>query len=643
MDGSRRTIGARAVRWGSGGPSAAHPFAQTSPLRLPLAPHSPHREAVRRLARRARRSITQSIDVDAMEAVWRRIRGQLRVTNGDEFERIALHYLRVIWPSMIQAPRLQRLDRFGVDLCEPGSDTHFHVVVQAKGFKVDEQLLESQVRDQILPSIQKYHDSPLTCDEYIILHNRDGANRQLANDITSALDQLIQNGKAKSARLWDLFAFVKEVRNHIDRRIREKLLERSRGILRQQEGFFHFGNLYVPDVPLNQTTWKPESPLLQDLDGRTFVETHAARLIASPRKVRYAILIGAFGIGKTTTVLRAADSKGLLIVYVPAHTIRREHGGQGTNYLLRNLNDELDLLDDLPADTSEVLGDVMGAVLGRVFRQPNDRFVLVIDGLDEHSFYGTPHGLRWLTNELAELRCPIVLTSRREHFLSLIGNYELATQYLSRKGGADRIVDILQLGAWSAVQARVLLEQAIKVTHQEDRAASIRQLLERLTSETSTLSARLLSHPLFLQLTLDLIVDGEQWLIDDEDRLMELWVRRKIQRDLTVPRLDQNIFLDAEYYTESMMLSMGRIASEMQTANGEEATPAETINAERVVAIVHEALSMLELDVSTILTTSLLIPASRRRGRVLDVKFFHRAFQEFFARRASNAVTYSPS
>jgi hypothetical protein len=508
-----------------------------------------------------------------MEAVWKRIRGQLSIANGDEFERTALHYLRVIWPSMIQAPRLQRLDRFGVDLCVPESDKHFHVVVQSKGFKVDEQLLESQVRDQILPSIQKYRDSRLTCDEYILLHNRDGANRQFATEIQSALDQLIQDGKAKSVHLWDRFAFVKEVRNHIDRRIREKLLERSRGILRQQEGFFHFGNLYVSDVPLNQTTWKPGSPLLQDFDASTFVDTHAAKLIASPRKVRYALLIGSFGIGKTTTVLRAADAKGLLVVYVPAHTIRREHGGQGTNYLLRNLNEELDLLDDLPADTSEVLRDVIGAVLGRVLRQPNDLFVLVIDGLDEHSFYGTPYGLQWLTNELAELRCPIVLTSRREHFLSLIGNYELATQNLSRKGGADRIVDVLQLGSWSPVQARVLLQRTIEVTQKEDQAASIRQLLDRLTSESSTLSTRLLSHPLFLQVTLDLIVDGEEWLIDDEDQLMELWARKKIQRDLTVPRLDQNIFLDGDYYTESMMLSIGRIALEMQTANGEAATP----------------------------------------------------------------------
>lgn len=573
-----------------------------------------------------------------MEAVWKRVRGQLSVISGDEFERIALHYLRVIWPSMIQAPRMQHLDRFGVDLCIPESDKHFHVVVQAKGFKVDEQLLKSQVRDQILPSLQKYLNSPLTCDEYILLHNRDGANRQIADEIQSKLDQLVQHGKAKSVYLWDRFLFVKEIRHQIDHRIRNKLLEQSHYILHQQESFFHFGNLFVSDVPLSQSTWNPGIPLQQDFDAGDFVNTHAAKLIASPRGVRYAILIGSFGIGKTTTVLRAADAKELLVIYVPAHTIRREYGSQGTNYLLRNLNEELDLLEDLPADTADILRDVIGAALGRILRQPNDQFILVIDGLDEHGFYGTPYGLHWLTNELAELRCPIILTSRREHFLSLIGNYELAAQSLSRKGGADRVVDILHLGSWSPIQARELLQRAIAVTQSEDQASKIRQLLDRLTSESSTLSIRLLNHPLLLQITLDLIVDGEEWLLDDDDQLMEFWTRKKIQRDLSVPRLGQSIPFDVNYYIESMMLSMDRIALEMQAINSEAAIPAETIDMARVIAIVRETIDIPELDETTILTTSLLIPASNRRGRILEVKFFHRAFQEFFARRAHNSL-----
>ena len=569
----------------------------------------------------------------ASEGIWRIVRGRLSAANGDEFERTALHYLRATWPSMIQAPRMQRLDRFGVDLCVPARDMHFDVVVQTKGFKVDERLLDSQVEDQILPSIEKYRRSPLTCDDYVLLHNRDGSERRLASVIEAALDNLVTEGKAKSVRLWDRDAFIKDTRNQIDQRIRHKLTERSRNLLRQHESFFHFGHLFVSHVPLRQSTWKPGSMVQSDFPETGFVDTNASKLIASPRKVRYALLIGSFGIGKTTTTLRAVNAKELLVVYVPAHTIQRDHGSQGTNFLLRNINDELDLLDDLPEETAEVLRDVMGAALGRVLRQPNDAFVLVIDGLDEHSFYGSPHGLQWITNELSELRCPIVLTTRREHFLSLIGNYELAVQTLSKKGGAQRIVDVYELGPWSLLQAKELLESAIRLVPEEDKAARIRWLLDQLQSSALALTSALLRHPLFLQMTLDLIMDGEEGFLDDEEKLIDIWIRKKIQRDLLRPRISANVHFDVEAYVEGMLDAMTQIAMDMHDKTSNMSTLSDSIDTGRMLTIARKALAMPDLDETTIFTTSLLVPSGRRRGRVLDTKFFHRAFQEHFFRR----------
>lgn len=571
-----------------------------------------------------------------METAWRRVFGQLSIINGEEFERMALHYFRVIWPTMIQAPRLQHLDRFGIDLCVPDADTKFHVVVQAKGFKVDEQLLDSQVNQQILPSIKKFQDSPVTCDQYILLHNRKGDNREAAALIQFFLDQLVLAGKAKSVMLYDLSAFVKEVREKIDIRIRENLKERSLKYLYQQERFFFFGGLYISDVPLQQFDWNLSSVLRQDFEKNEFVDIPAAKLIVSPRTARYTLLIGSFGIGKTTTTLRAAESNEFLVIYVPAYTIVRKYGSQGTNFLMKNINEGLDLLEDLPPDSSEVLGDVIGAALGRILRQPNDQFVLVIDGLDEHIFYGTPHGLQWLTNELAELRCPIVLTTRREHFLSLIGNYELAAENLSKKGGGKRVVNIIQLGAWSSEQAEKLIQNAIDMTSDSGKVKVFKQLLCRLDGDSSNMSRRLLNHPLFLQITLDLIIEGEDWLIDDDDALLEVWARKKIQRDLSVPRLSENIQVDSVFYADRMMLAMSRIASFGQAVSGDESNSDELFEVDRVVKIVNECMGGLSLDISTILTTSLLIPTRKKSGQVLEVKFFHRALQDFFSRYPTN-------
>jgi hypothetical protein len=266
-------------------------------------------------------------------------------------------------------------------------------------------------------------------------------------------------------------------------------------------------------------------------------------------------------------------------------------------------------------------------------RQPNDKFVLVIDGLDEHSFYGTVNGLLWLTNELAELRCPIVLATRKEHFLSLIGNYELAAETLSRKGGGDRIVEVFELGTWSSVHAQQLVEGAMHTVPRDDRRAStIGKLLEQLRSGSS-LSALLLSHPLFLQMTLDLIMDGEERFLTDEDRLIEVWARKKIRRDLLVPRVDLPTGLDVEHYVEAMMDVMTRVAIEMQFGSDEAEYAPESIDVEKVVGIVRDAIPMVKLDPVTVLTTSFLVPVSRRRGRDLNARFFHQKLYEFFIRR----------
>ena len=423
-----------------------------------------------------------------METVWHKVRGEFSVASGDEFERTALHYLRILWPTLIQSPRLQQLDRYGVDLCVPESDSHFAVVVQTKGFKVAEQLIKSQVTDQILPSIQKFLDSPLSCDHYVLLHNRDGSERTLAALIQEKLDSLIPAGKAKHVQLWDRDSFIKEIRNRLETHIRAKLAERSQHLLQQHSQFFHFGNLFVSQVPLRQFGWKPDQPFPKEFVEGKFVDADIARLIASPRDVRYSLLIGSFGLGKTTATLRAADTHGLQIIYIPAHTIARKHGSQGTNILLRYFDAELNLLDDFPPDTVEMLQHLIGAALGRLLRKANDQFVLVIDGLDEHVFYGTVQGLQWLTNELADLRCPIVLTTRREHFLSRIGDYELAAETLSKANGARRTVEILELGAWTPAQAHELLERATEQLQDDTQIANVRRLREQLDAPASRLA-----------------------------------------------------------------------------------------------------------------------------------------------------------
>ena len=154
------------------------------------------------------------------------------------------------------------------------------------------------------------------------------------------------------------------------------------------------------------------------------------------------MLIGSFGIGKTTVCLNAANDKDLGVVYARAQNIVRLGGTIGENYLLGKIGEDLDLFADLLEGTAAVLRRDLGPTLARILRNNEQEFLLVIDGLDEHPFYSTPLGLHTLTNELAALRCAIVLTTRREHFDLLANDFGRVLQGISSANGLARDVEV---------------------------------------------------------------------------------------------------------------------------------------------------------------------------------------------------------
>lgn len=570
-----------------------------------------------------------------METVWRTLRGKLSVTSGDEFERLALHYLRILWPHMIRSPRLQHLDNLGVDLSVPGeTDGYFEVVVQVKGFKADEQLLKSQVKNLIIPSIQKFRASQLKCSLYILLHNRDGSNRALASEIQTHLDELKTAGIAKEVLLLDRDNFVIKLRDQIHLLLKERLKARSLSLLKQQESFFHFGNLFIEQVPLSTHKWKPNTSIKHSFNNANFLDTDVAKLISSPQEVRYAILIGTFGIGKTTLALRSAATKDHAVIYVRAHTISPHYrGGQGTTTFFRNLNNELDLLEGFPADTAEILNELVGTALARILRQVKSEFVLILDGIDENNSYSTPYGLQLLTNELADLRCPIVITTRKEHFLALMGNYEIALENRSKKGSAKRSVDILNLGPWTTRQANQLLNSVLNTKLTIKQKNKMNELINSLNTDTHNTFSEVLSHPLFLQMTLDLIMGGEYHIVKDTHTLIEAWMKKKIQRDLKSPRFEPYKSIDVDAYVANMISAMSALAKIMVTEENGIKVLTDSIDSQKVVDVVQRFIPIPTLDIATILNTSLLIPVNRRQGNVLSVKFFHRAIQEYLLQR----------
>ncbi|MBD8544821.1 hypothetical protein IFU00_21320 [Oxalobacteraceae sp. CFBP 8761] len=563
-----------------------------------------------------------------MKIAWRKLLGRLKISTGDDFERTVLPYLRVLWPAIIASPRLMQMDRKGIDLLvETGSTKHFEVVVQAKGFTIEEEIQEQQVRKQIIPSIRKFAKSGLTCDTYVLLHNRNEAKKAEADLIQVELDLLIANGKAKNFKVFGREVFVSAVETHLTEKIRNKLNERSLVLLKNHLDYFHFGNLLVSEVPVTHSRWAPSAFTGPSISVESSKTCNAAEFVAPNAKSRYSLLIGSFGIGKTTTALQLASAVGFSVVYIPAAAITAHLDGLNTNLLLRRIISAIEVLEDFDEQDAIVLTNVAAVVLNKLLTQQNHRFLLVIDGLDEHRSYGTAAGLNALTKELTDIQCPIILTTRKEHFEALSGNYASIFDGVSKIKDPKRHIDVFELGNWTTEQGLNLLTAALSRVSEQSQKHAINELILSVKSSDRALSRDLLSHPLFMQMTLDLIFENQEWDLANQNILIEHWCRSKINRDLMLPRVPIEGDFDRNEYVSNMLSAMAQVSNFMKDVESGEML--ESIDVNCILPIVTETLRM-NINSSTLVLTSLLVPSQMRRGSIMKVKFFHRSIQEYF-------------
>lgn len=142
-------------------------------------------------------------------AVWKDLSHTLSVTTGRDFEREVLRLLKLMWPDLQQAKPLKTWDCLGVDLLVPSDASPLPCVVQCKGLEVLE--FNGDHTKSALKSISKFQKAGIPTDHYLLIHNRDGKNRDFANKIESALKKLLSSGSAAKVALWDRQRFLDEV------------------------------------------------------------------------------------------------------------------------------------------------------------------------------------------------------------------------------------------------------------------------------------------------------------------------------------------------------------------------------------------------------------------------------------------------
>lgn len=580
--------------------------------------------------------------------IWETKKGELASASSHDFERRSLPLLRVTWPSLIRPRETLHIDRQGIDLLVWSDDHHFPCVVQCKGLYQEEQLIESQL-PQINRSIEAFINSNYTCDHYVLLHNRTGEEKQTHDKILAKLDELIKVGKAKAVTLWDRQTFIRDTKVRLKDLLAAELVAESVRLLDQQRRFFVFGDVFVSTVPVTSRKWILRSGHSASLEAESLLEEiDVSKLIISPRRTRWTLLIGSFGIGKTTTALRAASCSSNKVIYVRCQDFPDEQGSFGTNYLMQEIVRSLSPFADWEDETRRELESLSGPLLAATLRNPNSEFSLIIDGLDESHTYGAVKGITKLTNEIAELKCPIILTTRKEHFDSTFGNYEsvakqLMREEISAKGGGKRNATVLELKGWSKNQIIQLIQEATaRCEPQSEGQKNLLALEQRFLDGTAfSLYEELLGHPLFLQMMLDLAFYGELDIFN-RCKLIDFWVSAKIERDLGVPRLMPVLVVDRNSFVRRMMRLMEDVAFAATARDETGYYLMENVESSSVVQLATAIFQESVIDISTITATSVLVPAIRRLSHDIPVRFYHRIFHEFFLARYLCRTKTSP-
>jgi hypothetical protein len=567
---------------------------------------------------------------------WRRLRGTLIQSLGRDFERAVLPPIRLFWPTTLQAIQLKEWDKQGIDLLCLSDEGHIQLAAQCKTSQKPD-LGEDEIRDA-LASIAKFRRAGHKCDTFLFLTNGDGRNPAYNTAVEKELSTLVAEGLARQAEFWPR----PELLNRAFLRMKVILIGalRQQAMRRQSEfrELFRFGDVYLPTVPVEEEELilRLGSPCVRRSVTPGAVRPLTERLYDATR-ARWTLLTGVFGAGKTTAALEASSRGEYTSIFVAASELGRRSQRQGTASLKQEIADTLRIfgvgadpidgffvMDEKDEETFTVMA---GPALASVLRSETPDHVLVIDGLDENRRYLRPEGFQVLNNQLAELKCPIVLTTRFEHLSAMFGNFEALLEGLGTSRRSATPARLITLKPWTAAEVGLFVETAQRSAADEERKRLALFSDALKDGRLAQLYGDLPFHPLFLQFILD-DVCSEGLATRHRTELIDSWVRRKILRDIDKHGSPIGGPIDRHEVVGKMTLLMEAVAGAMIEPGPEIGLTERTESG--IIEQLSETLFGVKVPISVLLLYGFIVPIAFRRDSELPIRFVLRIIQEYF-------------
>lgn len=561
---------------------------------------------------------------------WKQLAGEILAVKGHDLETLLLPVLRSIWPGLVRPRSLGSYDAAGCDLIAQTDDDQLEVVIQAKGFFASEGLSDSHV-SQILASIEKFANSELKTDHYVLVHSRDGRNRDAARTIDAALETLKVRNKAKTVAQWDRIQCLSAIEKRLREMIDERLSEQTVRFLAEFDALFESGSEYVDVIPLQVGELKLNRGQSADIKrDQTAKPTRLAQMLGKAKSHQWTLLTGLFGSGKTSAALHAAREWPNGVIYVPAANVEPRRGEFGTNVLMSRIIEALHLFDDYDVDERAQYQRLGGPVLRAMLSSENSERTLIIDALDENRALATPDEITRFASMLTELRCKIVLTTREEHFRATFGNIDHLFKELSQRGGGVRNMKLLEVLPWTRKEVGALV---VKIQRQKPDNPGLKHLYDVIASDQPTgWPEELLTHPFFLRMILDLVASGAN-PADTRVAILNQWSFAKLARDLRSARNTICPVTDRDAYIDDMEALMERAAGEMIELQNSEIRLLETLDSDRLLELASDIFRIRCRDLSAAIAVTFFNPVTQKFRGSVPLRFTHRAFQEYYLAR----------
>ena len=549
-----------------------------------------------------------------------------------EFERIVLSLVRIEWPDTVQAKELGGYDNAGIDLLVLGA-TRLAMAAQCKGFEVSEAELGDAQLNQCLKSIDKYDNSGLLAEVYLLIINR-AIKGRIRTTLEERLARLVSEGRAGGAHLLDCHATVmrsfEAMRRIVSSRVGQASKERIVGPLEAET------TSPVDIVPFEKASLvtNPYQLLEETTPATSFADP--SKDILSDTRSRVVLLLGEAGSGKTTTTLRCLEGHVGHVLYVPAASIPP---GAISNraVFFEHCFDTDHLLEFGEGPDAEVHRHIGRTVAVSLLDQHDSSIALVIDGLDESAALTWAGGMHHLFNHLRNVRGRVILTCRSELWNERRRDFTTSFGIItSNKQVELRHVTLLRLLLWDDPRIAQLARKYRDLQTDPKARGRVDEFLGSV--ERSGYTARfgdIPRRPLFLRCILETLV-MQDLAVRNRASLLRDWAIVKIVRDFSNPIQAGNPRVpiapkcsSSDESVELSFIAMKAAARCMTTrVDGRLDLTADCSFGE----IVRSHARLTDIDRTGLLHNSLLVPRPlpKTLSSELRVCFSHRAFQEFF-------------